>query len=360
MANNLLNVSNLTLNPKEKTAFSEFIMEEAVKQLTLDGLITMYQGVTMKEQIVYAGHFGKVGIADTSCTAPSSDAEMSLTQKYWEPETIGDRFSICQKEINGLFKAYFDKISNYSQLFNIEPSDEEKVLMQRLIEAVGQAIVRYIWFGDKSAAEANTTTAGLKLADDVKFYDTLNGLWMRIFTGVSANDIEYVKIDENDEITTADQLTFASGAAIAYFKKVWAKADTRLKSAANKKLYVSGAIYENYLEYLEGLNNTTSLAYLENGKPALTWRGIPVINMQNEWDLLLFADFVDNTVNNAYDKPNRIILSTPENLMAATLNENDFKTLNGWYENKDRKYFIDWGATLDTNYGLGYMIVTAY
>lgn len=355
-----IDVSALTLNPKEPQGFDLFVFEKTFQQPLLTAIHRVWTGVKMKEAIVFASLFGKSGIKDTTCTRPDSGAKSTFTQKYWEPKKIGDTIVNCQVDVDALFKAYYDKINEYKQLFDISASDEELFISTMLSESAMKSVYRIAWFGDTAVAQAGAAASGLLLAADVKFYDQIDGIWKQIFAGVTASDIQRYSITENTAVTKAAQLTLASGRAVEIFEELWAIADPRLKSDPRAQYLVNNKIFDNYRKYLQDKGENFTIGYTTDGISTLKWNGKNIINMETVWDLDLFADFVDNTTNNAYHLPNRVILTVPDNIPIATLNNNDMENIESWYEQKERQNYMSYGYTLDAKYLEGYMIVVGY
>lgn len=351
----------LTQNPLEVQDLSKFIVEKIFTRPELLRLHGIQTGIKMKEQIVFASQFGKTGLkGDATCTRKTSGAASVLTEKYWEPVGIEDTLIHCNKEIDALFKAYFTKINEYRQRYEIEGSDLEIFFSILFLESIQRTVYRAVWFGDTAAAAAGAGTAGLISAGDVGFYDYFDGLFAQIFAGVTATDISRVTITENAEVTKAAQLTLAAGAASAYFESVWGLADPRLKADPDKLMYVSNAIWENYRQELQSKGENFTIEYTTEGMRELKWNGVPIVNMETVWDLDLFADFVDNTTNNAYYLPNRIILTVPANIPVGTLNEDDMGNLEIWYDRDNRQNKMAYGFDLDAKVLEEYMIVVAY
>lgn len=356
-----INISGLTMNPLEVGEMGQFIVEKTFGNPVLSAIHTVWTGVKMKEQIVFAGQLGKTGIKDTTCTRPNSGAVSVLTQKYWEPANVGDTLVHCQADVDALFKAYYGKITEYVQKFNIEGSELEQFLSVMLTEAAMNAVWRISWLGNKAVAQAGAATAGLKLAADVKFYDQIDGIWEQIFDAVTSTALtaKYT-ISENAEATIAAQTALSSGRSVEIFEEVWSVADSRLRGDAAAQFLVSRGIFENYRQYLQSKGENFSIDYTQDGFPSLKWNGKQVVNMETIWDLHLQADFVDNTTNNAYYLPNRVILTTPANIPIGTLNENDMTTLEAFYEQKERQMYTAYGFTLDAKLLEEYMIAVAY
>lgn len=355
-----IDVTGLTLNPLEQAEFQKFVFERTIAKDILSKFHAVWTAVKMKEQIVFAGRLSKVGIKDSTCARPNSGATAALTQKYWEPRSVGDTLIHCQKDVDSLFKAYYTKMQKYNDMYEITGSDEYKFMAAVFEDAINEALYRLIWFGDPDVAAAGAAAEGVILAADVKYYDSVFGLWKRIFAAVTATDVKRYTITENTLATTTLQLTLAAGRSVEIFEAMWALADPRLKSDTNRMLMVNNAIWENYRKYLQSKGENFSIEYTLEGFQTLKWNGIPIVNMETIWDLPLQADFVNDTTSNKYFLPNRALLTVPANIPLATLNENDFTQMESWYNQDDRVNKMAFGFTLDTQILEGYMAVTAY
>ena len=221
-------------------------------------------------------------------------------------------------------------------------------------------VYRSVWFADTNVDAADGTTAGLKDIADVKFYDYFDGIFKQIFDGVSTGKIKRYIITANTAATPEAQEELNAGDSVTFFEGVWKNADPRLKADPNAIMYVSEAIFENYRQYLQSKGENFTIDYTQEGFQSLKWNSKKVINMATIWGGYPKEDFVDNTTNNAYYLPNRIVFSTPENLPIATMNENDFTEIESWYERKDREFYLSYGFSLDAKVIEEYMISVAY
>ena len=141
---------------------------------------------------------------------------------------------------------------------------------------------------------------------------------------------------------------------------MWAKADSRLRGDETKQYLVSREIFENYRQYLQGKGENFSIEYTVDGLQSLKWNGVPVVNMENVWDLRLRADFEQDSTNNAYYLPNRAVLTVPANIPIGTLNEDDMSVDEPFYEKKERQLYIPYGYSIDAKVLEEYMIVVGY
>lgn len=349
-----ISVSSLTLNPKEQSDFGKFIMELTFKKPELRAMHTVFEGVTMKEQIVLASQLGLTGKKANSCERQSSGAQSVLTQKYWEPVGIEDTFVNCQAEIDGLFKAYFDKINEYREKYDITGSDEQLFIARLVEEAMNETLYRAIWFGDTDVAASDADSAGLIDGDNAYAFNYFDGLWKQIFDGVSGSSIKRVDI-------SAQQSTETVSAANAYANilAVYKNADGRVRGDLNSKFYVDGQTFLGLMEYLQTESVNFTLDYTENGFQTIKFLGHDVINMEGVWDKNLAYFEADSTNHGAY-LPHRIVFTMPSNLPIATLNEDDMSTLESWYNQDERVNKVAYGFSLDAKVIDEKLIVVAY
>ena len=357
----ILDVDNLTLNPQEVEDYAAFIFERVFFMPELQRLHGVQTGVTMKEQIVFASKMGKTGIkADGTCDRVSSGATSNMSEKYWEPVGIEDLLQHCNIEMNGLFKAAFKKIKEYQDKYDIEGTETEVFIMQLIEESMVELIWRAAWFGDTAVAAADAGNAGLADVANVKFYDYFDGIWKQIFTGVTATDITRFTISKNSLTDPAAQKALGSGECITIFEGMWANADVRLRGHADKLLYVSHTIWENYRQYLTTKGENFTIEYTMQGFPMLDWQGVPIVDMEVVWDKDPYVDFVQDTTNNALYLPNRAVLTIPANIPIGTLNDKNMKELDSWYNKDTRKNNYAFGFTEDAKVLEEYMITVAY
>ena len=356
-----INTDALNLSAKENQDFASFVSEQIFQRPDLKMLHKVFTGVKMDEQIILASALGKTGVkGDSNCARKSSGASIVLSEKKWQPKGIEETLIHCNAKLNGLFKAYFDKITAYKEKYDITGTNEEVFISLLLEKSAIENVYRSVWFADTNVDAADGTTAGLKDIADVKFYDYFDGIFKQIFDGVSTGKIKRYIITANTAATPEAQEELNAGDSVTFFEGVWKNADPRLKADPNAIMYVSEAIFENYRQYLQSKGENFTIDYTQEGFQSLKWNSKKVINMATIWGGYPKEDFVDNTTNNAYYLPNRIVFSTPENLPIATMNENDFTEIESWYERKDREFYLSYGFSLDAKVIEEYMISVAY
>lgn len=358
-----IDTSGLTLNPIEVQSISDFIVERVYRRPVFEAIHGRFEeGVNVKQQIVFATQFGKMGLKKAaSCTLQTSGAQSVLTEKYWDPKGIEDALIVCQADIDALFKAYYSKIRNYRELYDITGSDLEIFYAILIEEAIVNTIWRAAWFGDTAVAQSGAGTAGLILAADVKFYDYLDGLWKQIFAAVTATTVKRVTITQNAITTSkANQLALAAGAAKTYFRAVKDLADSRLRSDPRAQFLVTRELFDNYKQGLEDAGAAYDVTLTTEGLQTIRYDGNDIVNMETIWGLSSREDFENNSTDNVYYLPHRIVFTVPENIPLGTLNSGDFDALDQWFSKDDQQNKTKIGFTLDAKLLEEYMITVAY
>lgn len=145
--------------------------------------------------------------------------------------------------------------------------------------------------------------------------------------------------------------------ALNQFKTMYVGSDPVLKALkkTEKVFLVDGDTYENYLSTLEGWKTSTPLFSSENGRTQmidgiefLTYRGIPIINL--DWENDLEADFAHATGERPA-RPYRIIYTAINNLVLGIDAMSDFSKFEFWY-NKDEQ---ENRYRMQTKMGAGYV-----
>lgn len=347
MAN--FNFDNVTLSPKEVAELSKVIFEVAFTNPELQKMHSIEEGIDMKSQILLLSSMGMQGLPAEGCDPQDSDAGIVATQKYWENNKVEVRIPYCNTDLPALLKAFGTKSNKY----DVEASDEVKMLASRLLEAIDETVLRLAWFGDKSAANV---VSGGTISNSVNkaYFQSVDGLWKQIFAGVTAGDIQRATIAANTGATyTAQEL--ADGEALTAMRKVYNNADSRLKNHSDAMFIVTQSIYDNFLDKLEdaGLNAVGQLA-INDG--VMTYRGRKIV----------VADFMDRVITSSLDNgtkysyPNRIVFTVPSNIPVGTLDSGEFKELAIWYDKTDRKVYTENIFSLDAKVLEEYLISVAY
>lgn len=354
----LINNGTFTFNAEELKDWSKVIHELTYGDKELQELHNIETGVEFNKQIVFAGRMGLMGKTISGCT-PNEVGGVTLTEKFWTPIKEDFRLKQCSADVNAQDKLVNQMSKINPDFYNIFEGSQSSVgafLVERVLSAFKENLLRKAWFNDKAAdtiANGGVLTAGT----DKGYFNSFDGLFKQIFAEVKSGDKNFVSIAKNAGVTYAGQV-LASGEGIAILKEMYKAADSRLKGHADKKFYVTTSIWDAYLDDLEDVQNqgAGNTMITENGQVTLTYRGIPLEQM----------DFFDRTIqeyeDNAttYFRPNRAILSIPSNLPIATLSTDDWGNLEAFYDMVTKTNYIDGAYSIDAKHLESYLTVAAY
>lgn len=357
----VINVDGLTLSPEEMGEFKEFIYEKTYNRPELRMIHDVQGDIKMKDQIVFAGLLGLMGLkGDSSCDRKNSGASATLTQKYWEPQGIEDTLIQCNKELSALFKAYFTRIAAYKERYEIEGSDLKVFLMIVIEDAITTLIWRASWFADSAVAVYASGTEGLLVAGSIPSFNYFDGLFKQIDTAVTAGDVARYTVAENALTDPAAQTAITTARAVEILKNVTNNADSRLRQDPNRKFLVTRAIWDAYEEYLTSQGVDSKVDYTMEGFSIIKYKGAEVVNMENVWSTNIAYFGADSDEVGMLARPNRVVLTTKANIPLGTLNENDISDVEFIYDNIERKNYIGFGFDLDAKLLEDYMISVAY
>lgn len=344
-------VSALSLNNEEAQEVSELIVEKVFVQGELTDVHEILTGIQHGKQIVFVDNLGVGGEALTGCTPAEQDA-LTFSEKFWTPALIAGRFTHCANDMPQLLKLFRKAQKVEPDFYDKEGSQEMQVLLAKIIEALKVSISAKAWLSDTAAAvqpAGNFTIAGFNGG----LWNQFDGLWKQIFAD---GNVPRHTIAENAGGTYAAQ-ALTAGQSVTVFQDMYEKADARLLGDADARILVTRSLWDNFLTAIETKQAQGGIVErLENGAQALSYRGIPMVLM-NEWDrtIKLYQD--DLTV---HYRPHRALMTTPSNIPIGTLSESDMQELSSHYDKTLKSNIVDYGYFMDAKFGESYMAVAAY
>ncbi|TYP71484.1 hypothetical protein [Aquimarina intermedia] len=354
----LLDLSGLTMNPEEASEVSQAIFEATITGGDLSEFHEIETGITHKQQIPFIGNLGLVGEKITGCDRGENPASIPMTEKFWDPELIGDRLKHCAVDVNSLLKLFKKAKRVNPDFYDRIGSEEFGVIIAKLEQAMKKMNNRLIWFGDKAAANVvggGVITNGI----DIKYFNIINGLFKQIFTEIPTTADNYVAIAKNAGASYAAQ-KLADGEALATFRAMHNQMDSRffeaLEDGAQPEMLVTRALWQNYQDTLEDKSIVFSLDETTDGITKKSYRGVP-IKVRHDWDNNI-KSYQDNGTK--HNLPHRAILTVKENIPVGTVSTEDLTKIESWYEKKDKANYIDFDLMLDVKHLLPYMTVAAY
>lgn len=216
------------------------------------------------------------------------------------------------------FNMVYELITNSSDvnMQDLSGTELEKAETQLFKEAIAESIRATMWLGDTSR------TGSL---------NTFNGFVKRIVSDIKDGETQIAAINIDADVTAAN--------VEALLKKMWDGSSVVLKefkSQGNLAFFVTSDIYSAYEEALDDVLLESAYLAKQNGREVLSFRGIPVIDVQ-----------LNGYLSSLSDMPSRFAILTDKRNLALAVNTSDFPAteVTMWYnpdemENRQRATFM--------------------
>lgn len=356
---NIVDLDPVDFCGKQVMSFAEAFWTKTFENPALGELLTIIPGVKAKQQVVVLGLIGMIGktMQTVNCAPDVSDQEIPSIQKVYDPGYVEDRFTECWKTLLAKFTVWGLKAGiNKPDLTGTDFAD---FLEERVLDGLEKSIYRIVWFAEK-AAQSFTDGGHFKDGLNLRYVNTINGLWYQFFAIAAANPGQKVTIAKNAGATFAAQKftpqDVTDQVVTGYFQEMVDNADDRL-DGENLAFYVTKSVASQYKKERRAFTNIDE-AYkrTETGWDYLEFDGIPVIILKFE-DRLIKE--IQSSATVAY-LPHRIYLTVKENLHLATEEESALTSLDAFFDKKDKQYYIDMLYSLDALIIEDYKLMVAY
>ena len=358
----IINISDLTFNGEEVKAVSEAIQTQAYSNPELNKFHTIVTGINVKKQIAILGRLsGLLGAAQGGCDPTSASNTVTNSEKFWTPEKISDRLEACYDSLEGTFFAY--GLKNGIEKADLTGTDFLNFVAQLVSESLPEVIFREGWFSDTSAANYNSSPAGvITNGTNLAYFNKNTGLWKQIYTIVAADATRKTAglATKNAESTYALQAfnsTDTTNQVVTdTLQNIMYGADERLVSAPDLVLISTRSVANQYARELKKMNSAFTTERLENGISLLKSDGVELYSF-GFWDRTILSYFSNGTKSYL---PHRIVMASKSNIQIGTEDEASLSKLDIFNDKKSKKNFIDFEFNLDAKIIESHMIQVAY
>ncbi len=293
--------------------------------------------------IGFVDGLSKIGQKSRGCSPATDTATASFTDKRWNPKAWDFRLSQCWAELQQSIIDYGLNAGATAPNFIGTPIGD---LIENLIrDAMAKMFLRFGWFGDTNAS---TIAAGGNIAKsaDLIYYNVVDGVFKQIEQMITENKVNSIDIAANAKETTAEQLAEKVD-AINIFTQLIINQTPKMAALpiADKRLRASGLLVNKLKEQLlsEGINTSEQFYQRENGIEGVKFLGYEIEAM-HFWDEIIQSDMTTTKM----DRPYRAILTAKDNLkMGLDGDESNMDEINVWYENKERRVYMESLGALD-------------
>lgn len=325
----------------------EIIIKPSIETPALSELFTIRNGVRSKEQLHYAANLTSVLAKGTATCEPTYSQAGSITGKTLETGLFEINLSWCKKEFQGLLSSYNvfgddpayvgDGLSGYELGGKLR-----SLIVDRVLDTARQDVWKVALFGQTAFTGSSV-------------YSTIDGLW----TNYLDNFASYCVKPVTNALPNQTNSTLNSNQARDTFRMMVTQAPIILKQlfgSGKVKFFVTGSMWENYLQTLE--DNCCvegSWRLQQDGTKKLYFRGIEIVPL---W----IADYTLENETNPYTNILRhfAILTLAENNVFGTENQSDLNNLELCYDCRTKTTYIQGEMRFGTQFINCDLTVIAY
>ena len=338
MASTGINFANLTPDNGAIRELRELIFRAVLDVDQLGALFNVLPNQKHGDKVGFIGEFGLVGKASQGCDPEYANTVLAASEKTWDINAWEIAESLCYADLEGTLASVALKTKTaIADLTGTEYVDY--ILMPRLEVAIRKMLQRLAWFGDKAAA--NQSNGGVLAAGvNPAFFTVTDGIWKRVFAGVSSNAINHTEIAANAQTTYAAQKSkiLEAGVATSIVDTMIMDAPMALRQAPGQVIYITQSL-RDALDYdLVHNNKGSELQWntLFDGITEATYKGITVRALPF-WDEMIRAYEGDSK---AWNKPHRAIYNIKDNLLLGLESKSEIAYIEVWFEKKDKRNYI--------------------
>lgn len=325
----------------------ELIKKPKIDTPPLSALFTIRNGVRSKEQLHLINPLSSVLAKGTAACVPTYSQSGSITGKTLETGLFEINLSWCKKEFQGLLSTYNvfgddpdyvgDGLSGYELGGRLRTA-----IIDEVLEAARQDVWKIAFLGQSAFTGSSV-------------YSTIDGLWTNYLDSFGSYCVKPV----TNSLPNAANSTLNANDARNTFRMMFTQAPIILKqliSSGKLKLFVTGSMWENYLQTLE--DNCCvegSWRLQQDGTKTLYYRGVELV------PLWIIDQALENETN-PYTGLLRhfAILTLPENNVFGVENQSDLNNLEMCYVCKDKTTYLQGEMRFGTNFMNCDLTVIAY
>lgn len=315
-----LDHSQITPDQGALRELSGLIFDEVLRAQTLEELFNVFYGIRDGQKAVFVGDFGLAGKAAQGCNPTYDDSLINTREQEWNIEMWGIYEQLCYNTVKEIMEQWGKREGITGDLTSSEYVSA--ILEPALRTAVRNAVMRFVWFGDKAAA-AVSDGGVLKNADDIEYFNVVDGFWKKLDEIVAADSARLTAVAANEATTPAAQKAAMLQAGVAT-----GIMNTMITSATPTLRGLDGVIY-----ITQAFKDALDFDLQQNNKGSeLQWRslfdGVQEANYQGI--RVLAVPFMDQIIqayegvsgNTSYNRPYRAVYTTRNN-MAVGVYSND-------------------------------------
>ena len=241
---------------------NEIFYEPVFRSDDIMGNYRVIPNVKHKMNVFTSAALTKITQKYTTCSSASGETQFNIDEKTI---TAGRMRVALEQCTNEFMDTYIEEMyRNGVDVMNVEGTLLADAILNRAVKGIAQDVVRLAWGGDDSTPNYQGVTGWIKLMGDDA---TVEGA--------------------KRAVTCTDSTAPTALESLSIIRRAYDEAPAALQQVPveAKKMFVSPAIYNAYLQNLEGTSADLAITNQADGVLVVKFRGVQLVPMY-EWDTI--------------------------------------------------------------------------
>lgn len=332
MASTGLNFSNLTPDNGAVKDLKRLIFLAVTDPEALGKLFNFLPGQKHGEKVGFVGEFGMIGKASQGCNPRFGHSILAASEKEWDIREWEVAEEICYRDLEGtVAQVAMRTKTDIADLTGTEYTDH--ILAPRLELAVRKMLMRYAWFGDKTA-ERISGEGNLLDSVDPAYFTLVDGFWKRLFALSAAVPERRTTCAANAAATFAEQKAAMrqNYAAVDFLDALITDAPTVLRQAEGQVVYITQMLRDALDADLKRNNKGSELQWsaLFDGITETSYNGVQLIAVPFLDEIIKGCETVGG--GKAWNKPYRALYTVKDNLLVGMEGNSEIADIQVWFD----------------------------
>ena len=145
-----LNLSTFNFSEEQIRAINEIIFEDLSNAPELAAIHSFWTGIEYKKEIGFINGHGLVGKKKQGCNPNVHDWNINTRKVTWDPQGWEVYLDECADDLNDTAAVYCREKG--VKIDDLTDTDYMEIVIRVLEIAIKETLIRFVWFGDKNAA----------------------------------------------------------------------------------------------------------------------------------------------------------------------------------------------------------------
>lgn len=333
--NILDSVKNLTKDNGAVKDLRDLLVLTNFVDEALEQFFTFRQNVANGEKLGWTGEMEDIGWAGAPCNPEYKTPTIPAAEKTWDIGQWSTPLKWCYEDFMNTIAEYALKTG--TDIGDLTSTDIMDVIIYPALDlAIKRMFWRFIWFGDKEAANIAEESGGnITAGFDVELFKPCDGFFKQLFAVTASNAAQRTTITANAEASYALQMSKIkeAGVAIGIFDSVLESADPRISGLDGAGLFVTKSLGDALTKDLKReYKLILEWEQIFKGLDVSEYNGTPIYRV-SIWDRMIQKYQNDGKKLNL---PHRAVFGSPKQLFVGSPAGQIISDLELWFNQDER------------------------